>query len=91
MAKTAAAFDRMPPAALRKVRAAGLAVEHSLAKLGVVTYASNNYKAAFVKPDGSQGWRTLRDSAPGQRPPRTKAARAITPRLPAGPAATTPA
>ena len=27
LAKTAAAFDRVPPAALRKVRAAGLAVE----------------------------------------------------------------
>ena len=63
LAKLAAAFDRVPPAALKQVRDASTAVEHSLAKLGAVTYARNHHKVAFVKPDGSQGWRTHRDSA----------------------------
>ena len=75
LAKSAAAFDRVAPAARKQVKDASTAVEHSLAKLGAVTYACNHHKVALVKPDGSQGWRTHRDSASGKRTARRPRAR----------------
>ena len=70
LAKSAAAFDRVSPAVLKQVKDAGMAVEHSLAKLGAITHACNHHKVAVLRPDGSQGWRILRDSAPGKRAAR---------------------
>jgi hypothetical protein len=70
LAKTAAAFDRVPPSTLAKVKAAGRAVEHSLAKLGTITHACNNHVVDVVRPDGTLGHRKLRDSAPEKRSAR---------------------
>lgn len=71
LAKAAAGFDGIPANLLRQVSAAADALEYSVARLGAVTWACNHHKVLVARPDGSQGWRTVRDSCPAKAPATT--------------------
>ena len=67
LAKKAASETRVSPQSLRTVTAAADAVRFSMAKLGAVTHAANNFKLVTYLPDGSPTTTIKRDSA-AQKP-----------------------
>ena len=63
LAKSAARALRAHEKVRRLIQVASHALEYSLAKLGAVTYAANNFKTPVLLPDGTYTNVTLRDSA----------------------------
>eukprot|EP00973_Karenia_brevis_P009128 1236807-Karenia_brevis.AAC.1 len=64
LAKLAAGRHRVRKDTMLLAAHAAAAVEHSAAKLGVVTHMANHHEVSFVHPDGASGRRWIRDSAP---------------------------
>ena len=71
LAKSAARPLRVHSKVRKLIQTASHALEYSLAKLGVVTHAANNFETTVVLPDGHRSNLTLRDSA-GMKAPHAR-------------------
>ena len=71
LAKSAARPLRVHCKVRKLIQTASHALEYSLAKLGVVTHAANNFETTVVLPDGHRSTQTLRDSA-GMKAPHSR-------------------
>ncbi len=72
LAKGAASPLRVPSWATKAVATVATLVEYHIAHLAVVTHAANNHKIDTVKPDGTVGHTTVRDSTAEKQPWRQR-------------------
>ena len=68
LARLAANEHAAPRLATSIYRQAARAAEYAAAFLGTVTYRSNHHDVEITRPNGTMGYSSCRDSAPGKRP-----------------------